>query len=101
MKYSPSLYYVLLNDYGESEIYEEAMQVETRKKRKQTMEEEMNSSMQNQTWDLVKFFVGKATLQKKWVYKLKEEDGGKKRYKVGSMVNVGLNSVHKLAAYKF
>jgi len=64
LKYSPSLYYVLLNDYGESEIYEEAMQVETRKKRKQAMEEEMNSLMQNQTWDFVKFFVGKQHCKK-------------------------------------
>jgi len=33
------------------------------------------------TWDLVKFPVGKRKLQNKWVYRLKEEDGGQKRYK--------------------
>ena len=41
------------------------------------MEEEMDSLMHNQTWDLVKFPAGKTTLQNKWVYSLKEKDGGK------------------------
>eukprot|EP00253_Pinus_taeda_P002155 PITA_02155 len=45
------------------------------------MEEEMESLMHNQTWDLVRLPAGKSTLQNKWVYKLKEEDGGKQRYK--------------------
>eukprot|EP00253_Pinus_taeda_P027378 PITA_27378 len=38
-RYSPSLYYVLLIDYGELECYEEAVQVETRKKWEQAMKE--------------------------------------------------------------
>ena len=37
--------------------------------------------MHNQTWDLVRLPAGKTTLQNKWVYRLKEEDGGKQRYK--------------------
>ena len=45
------------------------------------MEEEMDSLMHNQTWDLVRLPVGKTTLQNKWVYRLKEEDGGKQRCK--------------------
>ena len=45
------------------------------------MEELMESLMHNQTCDLVKLPKGKAKLQNKWVYRLKEEDGGKKRYK--------------------
>ena len=45
------------------------------------MKEEMDSLLQNQTWDLCKFPVGKRALQNRWVYKLKEEDGGKKRFK--------------------
>jgi len=67
----------LLTDSGEPERYEEEMQVETRKKWEQAMEEEMDSLMHNQTWDLVKFQAGKTTLQNKWVYKLKDEDEGK------------------------
>jgi hypothetical protein len=45
------------------------------------MKEEMDSLENNQTWDLVQLPVGKRALQNKWVYKLKEEDGGEKRYK--------------------
>jgi len=37
----------------------------------------MDSLVNNHTWDLVKFLAGKRELQNKWVYKLKEEDGGK------------------------
>ncbi len=51
------------------------------------MEEEMDSLIKNQTWDLVKLPTGKRTLQNKWVYRLKEEDGGKKRYKARLVVN--------------
>ena len=35
---------------------------------------------------MVQFPVGKMALQNKWVYKLKEEDGGKKRYKARLVV---------------
>ena len=45
------------------------------------MDEEMDALVRNQTWDLDKFPTEKNALQNKWVYRLKEEDGGKKRYK--------------------
>jgi hypothetical protein len=35
---------------------------------------------------LVQFPAGKRALQNKWVYKLKEEDGGEKRYKARLVV---------------
>jgi hypothetical protein len=70
-----------LTDSGEPKCYEEAMHVETKKKWEQGMEEEMDSLVNNQTWDLVHFHEGKRALHNKWVYKLKEEDGGKKQYK--------------------
>ena len=72
-----SLYYLLLTDSGELECYEEAMQVKTKKKWELAMKEEMDSLIHNQTWDLVRFPAGKTTLPNKWVYNLKEEDGGK------------------------
>ena len=52
-RYSPSLYYLLLTDSGEPESYEEAMQVDSKKKWEQGMKEEMDSLVNNQTWDLV------------------------------------------------
>jgi hypothetical protein len=48
--------------------------------------EEMDSLVNNKTWDLVQFPARKRTLQNKWVYKLKEEDGGKKWYKTRLVV---------------
>ena len=50
------------------------------------MEEEMDSLMHNETWDLVRLLVGKTTLKNKSVYRLKEEDGGKHRYKARLVV---------------
>ena len=70
-----------MTNSSELECFEETMQVETRKKWEQGMDEEMESLVRNLTWDLVKFPVEKRALQNKWVYRLKEEDGGKKRYK--------------------
>jgi hypothetical protein len=75
------LYYLLLIDSGEPECYEEAMQVDTKNKWEQGMKEEMDSLVNKQTWDLVQLPARKRSLQNKWVYKLKEEDGGKKWYK--------------------
>ena len=62
------------------------MQVEIKKKWEQGMDEEMESVVRNQTWDLVELPVGKRELQNKWVYRLKEEYGGKKRYKARLVV---------------
>ena len=73
-------------DSSELECYEEAMQVETRKKWEQGMNEEMDSLVRNHTWDLVEFPVGKITLQNRWIYRLKEEEGGMKMYKVRLVV---------------
>ena len=45
------------------------------------MNQEMDSMERNQSWYLVEFPAGKRALQNKWVYRLKEEYGGKKLYK--------------------
>lgn len=50
------------------------------------MREEMDSLLQNQTWDLVQFIASKRALPNKWVYRLNEGDGGKKRYKAKIVV---------------
>jgi hypothetical protein len=75
------LCYLLLTDSGEPECYEKEMQVDTKKKWEKGMKEEMDSLVNNQTWYLVHLPIGKRALHNKWVYKLKEEYGGKKRYK--------------------
>ena len=52
------------------------MQVDTKMKWEKGMKEEMDSLVNNHTWDLVQLPARKRALQNKWVYKLKEEDGG-------------------------
>ena len=61
-RYSPSLYYLLLIDSSEPECYEEAMQVDTKRKCEQGMKEEVDSLVNNHTWDLVQFPAGKKAL---------------------------------------
>ena len=45
------------------------------------MKEEIDSLLKNKTWNLCKLTIGKFFLQNKWVYRLKKENGGKKRFK--------------------
>ena len=45
------------------------------------MNEEMDSLVRKHTWDYVVFPTGKRALHNYWVYRLKEEEGGKKQYK--------------------
>jgi hypothetical protein len=65
----------LFIDYGEPKCYEEEMQVDTKNKWEQGMKEEIDSLVNNQTWDLVQLPIGKRALQNKQVYKLKEGYG--------------------------
>ena len=77
-RFSPFLYSILLTDAGELECYDEAVQVDTKIQWESAMKDEMDSLLKNKTWDLCKLPAGKRALQNKWVYRLKEEDGGKK-----------------------
>ena len=52
------------------------------------MKEEMDSLLKNKTWDLCKLPTGKGALQNKWVYRLKEENGGKKHFKARLVVKL-------------
>ena len=45
------------------------------------MKDEMDSLLKNNSWDLCKLPIGKKAWQNKLVYRLKEEDGGKKIFK--------------------
>ena len=55
-----------MTDSGEPKCFEEAIELETRKKWEQGMDEEMDSLVRNKTWDLVEFPTGKRALQNKW-----------------------------------
>ena len=75
-----------MTNSGDPECFEEAIQVETRKKWEQGMDEEMDSLARNHIWDLVKLLAQKRAFQNKLVYRLNEEDGGKKKYKARRVV---------------
>ena len=46
----------------------------------------MDSLLRNQTWELTKLPVGKKVLHNKWVYRIKNEHDGSKRYKARLVV---------------
>ena len=50
------------------------------------MNDEMESLNANQTWDLVPLPPNRKALKNKWVYRIKEEDGGRKRYRARLVV---------------
>ncbi|KAE8676962.1 cytochrome P450 71A9-like [Hibiscus syriacus] len=85
-RYLPSLYYLLLTDNGEPECYDEAMQVEDSVKWESSMKDEIDSLMSNQTWELAELPPGKKALHNKWIYRIKEEHDGIKRYKARLVV---------------
>ena len=50
------------------------------------MKDKMESLLKNKIWDICKLLASKRALQNKWVYRLKEKDGGKKRFKAKLVV---------------
>ncbi|RVW20272.1 Retrovirus-related Pol polyprotein from transposon TNT 1-94 [Vitis vinifera] len=85
-RYSPVLNYLLLTDGGEPKCYDEALQDENSSKWELAMKDEMDSLLGNQTWELTELLVGKKALHNKWVYRIKNEHDGSKRYKARSVV---------------
>ena len=85
-RFTPSLYLILLTDTGEPKYYDEVVQVDTKIQWESTIKDKMDCLLKNKTWDLCKLPVGKKALQNKWVYKLKEEEGDKKRFKARLVV---------------
>ena len=84
--YSPTLNYLLLTDGGEPECYDEVLQDENSSKWELAMKDEMDSLLGNQTWELTELLVGKKALHNKWVYRIKNEHVGSKRYKARLVV---------------
>ncbi|CAJ2639359.1 unnamed protein product [Trifolium pratense] len=78
--------YMLLTDGGEPEDYEEACQTTDASKWELAMKDEMKSLISNQTWEIAKLPMGKKALHNKWVYRVKEEHDGSKRYKARLVV---------------
>lgn len=85
-RFSPILNYILLTDGGEPQNYQETLQDEHSSKWELAMKEEMNSLLGNQTWELTKLPPGKKALHNKWVYRIKSEHDGSKRYKARLVV---------------
>ncbi|GKB62179.1 retrovirus-related pol polyprotein from transposon TNT 1-94 [Tanacetum coccineum] len=80
VRYSPSANYLLLTENGEPESYSEALSSKEFVQWKKAINEEMVSLEKNQTWSLVRLPAGKKALQSKWVFRVKEEQDGSKRY---------------------
>ncbi|KAL8104982.1 hypothetical protein AgCh_028950 [Apium graveolens] len=85
-RYSPSTYYMLLTEDGEPQCYSEAVQVNDSVQWKSAMDEEMSSLEKNETWSLTELPAGKKALHNKWVFRIKEEHDGSKRYKARLVV---------------
>ena len=75
-----------MTDGGESECYDEALKDENSTNWELAMKDEMDSLLGNQTWELTELPVGKKTLHNKWVYIIKNEHDGSKRYKARLVV---------------
>ncbi|KAK0592711.1 hypothetical protein LWI29_024077 [Acer saccharum] len=73
-------------EQGEPECYDEAYQGKDASKWELAMKDEMKSLISNQTWELAKLPEGKKALQNKWVFRIKEEHDGSKRYKARLVV---------------
>ncbi|KAC9891008.1 hypothetical protein E3N88_45129 [Mikania micrantha] len=85
-KYSPSANFLLLSENGEPDCYTEAVSVKDSFQWEIAMKEEMKSLEKNITWVLTKLPSGKKALQNKWVYRIKDESDGSKRYKARLVV---------------
>ena len=85
-RYSPSLHYLLLTDEGEPESFDEALQVEDSIKWEKAMDDEMRSLEKNDTWVLTELPAGKRALLNKWVFRIKTQPDGKRRFKARLVV---------------
>lgn len=77
---------ILISDQVEWGNFQDACRSADKNQWMIVMEEEMNSLNTNKTWDLVPLPPNQKALKNCWVYKVKEEDGGKKRYRARLVV---------------
>ena len=85
-RYSFALNYILLTDCGEPKCYDETLQDENSSNWELVMKDEMDSLLGNQTWELTDLPTGKKALHNKWIYRIKNEHDGSKRYKARLVV---------------
>eukprot|EP00252_Welwitschia_mirabilis_P018673 TRINITY_DN4156_c0_g1_i5.p1 TRINITY_DN4156_c0_g1~~TRINITY_DN4156_c0_g1_i5.p1 ORF type:complete len:1283 (+),score=262.04 TRINITY_DN4156_c0_g1_i5:125-3973(+) len=85
-RYSPSLNYILYTDAGEPESYQEAICSPDASKWMEAMNEEMESFERNHTWEVMPLPPGKRALKNRWIYRLKQETNGAKRYRARMVV---------------
>jgi hypothetical protein len=78
---------VLLTDGGEPECYAEAMEDEHKSKWIDAMQDEMQSLLDNYTFELVKLPKGKRALTNRWIYRVKQQEHtSQPRYKARLVV---------------
>ena len=82
---TPPNEFVLISGQGEPESYQEAIEHAKKDDWKKAMEEEMNSLLENHTYDSVKLPKERKILKNKWVFKLKN-DSKNLRYKARLVV---------------
>jgi len=80
------LNYILLTDGGEPLSYEESLQDGNSSEWELVMKDEMSSLLKNKTWELTTLPEGKKAMQNKWVYRVKTEHDGSKRFKARLIV---------------
>ncbi|GKA59626.1 retrovirus-related pol polyprotein from transposon TNT 1-94 [Tanacetum coccineum] len=86
VRYSPSANYFLLTENGEPESYSEALSSKESVQWKKAIIEEIVSLEKNQTCSLVRISAEKKASQRLWMFKVKEEQNGSKRYKARLVV---------------
>ncbi|KAL8157159.1 hypothetical protein AgCh_002026 [Apium graveolens] len=76
----------LAGNSGSSEYVDDRVPVTPRTEWKSAMDEEMSSLEKNETWSLTELPAGKKASHNKWVFRIKEEHDGSKRYKARLVV---------------
>ena len=89
-----------MTDGGEPKCYDEALQDENLSKWELAMKDEMDSLLGNQTWELTELPKGKKALHNKWVYIIKNEHDGSKRYKARLVVKGIFSPVVKISTIR-